>query len=399
MHEYPPASGVVDQFLSNIVLGLYDMARADSVGNRFPIPVLSDPASIHAVLGDQARFVKSLGLLGAWGTSRFNANGAEWEVRRALTQRAYLSAGAEQNAGAVRKIYEARLAAADDDSLESIQRALMLAASETFFSAFNCDADLVGLLELFERARPHIKRLQFFTWHAPSASERNALRDEANEITRAFERLVRQSPTVLDLVASFDAASGLSEFDAFHELLMNFFAAIETTAATLCFAVDRLGLGASVQNRLHEEALHEGDVYLNCFIDETLRYFPTVPFVVREAVEDTRLGGTVLAKGHSFLISIVGLHHDVRKWAEPDVFDSSRKEFLTSTYDRRSFLPFLAGPRMCGGARLARLELREGLKAFVRTFETTNDSEAVGFDYGITLRPRSLGRMTFSRRS
>src|SRR5882757_11380444 len=100
----------------------------------------------------------------------------------------------------------------------------MLAASETFFAAFNCEADLVGLLELFERARPHIKRLQFFTWQAASASERDALRDEANAITRSFEQIVGQSPTILKLVASFDAAAlGVAAFDPYHELLMNFF--------------------------------------------------------------------------------------------------------------------------------------------------------------------------------
>lgn len=399
MHQDPPPGAAIDQFLSNIVRSLYEMAREDGGGRRFPIPVLSDFGSVHAVLGDPARFVKSLGLLGAWGKSRFNASGAEWDMRRALTQRAYLSAGAEQNAGAVGTIYQARLATAEL-SLDGIQRALMLAASETFLAAFDCEADLVALLEVFDRARPHVKRLQFFTWQAPSVSERDALREEADAITRSFQNIVGQSPTLLKLVASFDAAAqGVAGFDPYHELLMNFFAAIETTAATLCFAIDRLGLSVAVQDRLHDEILKGTDFYLNCFINETLRYFPTVPFVVRDAVEDTRLGGAVLARGQTFLISIVGLHHDPRAWGDAHVFDSSRKEFLTDTYDRRSFLPFLAGPRMCGGARLARLELREGLKAFVRGCKTTNDSEAVGFDYGITLRPRSLGRMTFSRRS
>lgn len=399
MHQNSLSSGDIDQFLSSIVLSLYDMTRPDGSCHSFPIPVLSDSVSVHAVLGDQARFVKSLGLLGAWGDSRFNTHGAEWELRRALTQRAYLSAGAEQKAGQVGEIYDARLAAADV-SLAGIQRALMLAASETFLAAFDCEADLVGLLELFERARPHVKRLQFFTWRAPSAAERDALSEESQAITRAFGQIVGQSPSMLNLLASLDAAArDIVAFDPVHELLMNFFAAIETTAATLCFAIDRLGLSTSVQDRLHEDILNDNDVHLNCFINETLRCFPTVPFVVRQAVEETRLGGAVVARGQAFLISIVGLHHDPRAWGDAHVFDASRKEFLTDSYDRRAFLPFLAGPRMCGGARLARLELREGLKAFLRRFSVTNDSVAVGLDYGITLRPRALGRMTFSRRS
>jgi cytochrome P450 len=392
-------SAAIDLFLNNIVLALYTAARSGGSGNQIPVPVLSDADSVHAVLSDPARFVKSMGLLGAWGNSRFNTNGVEWEARRALTQRAYLLAGADQNGQTLRAIYEARIAAAEG-SLEGMQRALMLAASESFFAAFNCNADPERLFELFERARTHIKRLQFFTWQAPSASESDALRGEANSVTRDFEREVRQSPTVQELITSFeDQMTSVSGFDPFHELLMNFFAAIETTAATLCFAIDRLGVSARVQERLHEEVTRNEDTYLSCFIQETLRYFPTIPFVVRETVEKTTLGGTTIAEGQPFMISIVGLHHDKRKWTDPDVFDTSRAEFLTSSYDRRSFLPFLAGPRMCGGAKLARLELKEGLRAFVRAFETKNDSENVGFDYGITLRPRALGRVTFSRRA
>jgi cytochrome P450 len=395
----PAQNSAVDQFLNNVVHDLYTMAKSGrGAVNRIPVEVISDTDSVHAILSQPARFTRSLGLLGSWGNSRFNANGVEWDLRRALTQRAYLSAGADENAHSIRAIYEKRIAVAEC-SLASIQRALMLAATESFFAAFDCRADCERLFQFFERAREHVKRLQFFTWHAPSVSETDALRDEANRVSRDFEREVRSSPTIQELIASFsEQAANVTGFDPFHELLMNFFAAIETTAATLCFAIDRLGTSAMVQKRLHDEILQGKDVYSACFIQETLRYFPAIPFVVREATEETKLGATMIGKRQPFLISIVGLHHDKRRWTDPDVFDTSRMEFLTNNFDRRSFLPFLAGPRMCGGAKLARLELNEGLRAFIRRFETKNDSEEVGFDYGITLRPRALGNITFYRR-
>lgn len=399
MVHNPISPAAIDLFLNDLVSALYRMARPAGRDHRLTVPVLSHPDAVHAVLNNPGQFPKSWGLLGDWGRSRFTANGAEWQWRRALTQRAYVSAGSEQNGEAVRAVYEARLANADN-SPAGIQRALMLAASEVFFSAFGCTADLEELLSLFERARAHIKRLQFFTWHNPTDSDSAAIRDEARDITQDFEGTVGRSTTIQRLIASFKAqAAEQAVFDPFHELLMNFFAAIETTAATLCFAIDRLGLNAAAQDRLHSEDLQGGEVYINCFINETLRYFPTVPFVVREAAEKIELDGIALLRGQTFLISIIGLHHDVQRWVEPEIFDSSRQEFLTNTFDRRSFLPFLVGPRMCGGAKLAGLELREGLRAFVRSFEVSNSSEDVGFDYGITLRPRHLGEMTFGRRS
>ena len=398
MVHNPVSLAAIDQFLNDLVFALYEKARPTGAGRPLSVPILSNPDAVHAVLSNPGQFAKSWGLLGAWGRSRFTANGAEWQLRRALTQRAYLSAGAEQNGHAVSAVYDARLSDVDN-SMASLQRALMLAASDVFLSAFDCTADLEDLLRLFERARPHIKRLQFFTWHKPAASDMAMICDEAHDITQEFKGTVGRSPTIQRLIASFAGqAAELAGFDPFHELLMNFFAAIETTVATLCFAIDRLGLSARAQDRLHGEDLRGGDTYLNCFINETLRYFPTVPFVVREAAEDVELDGITLRQGQTFLISIVGLHFDVQRWVEPEIFDSSRQEFLTNTYDRRSFLPFLAGPRMCGGAKLAGLELREGLRAFVRRFEVSNSSEDVGFDYGITLRPRHLGAMTFARR-
>jgi len=399
MVHNPVSPAAIDRFLNDLVFALYRLARPAGGDHRLAVPVLSKPDAVHAVLNNPGQFPKSWGLFGDWGRSRFTANGAEWQWRRALTQRAYVSAGSEQNGGAVRAVYEARLSDADD-SLAGIQRALMLAASEVFFSALGCTTDLEELLSLFERARAHIKRLQFFTWHNPTESDSAAIRDEARDITQDFERTVGRSPTIQRLVNSFTAqAAEQANFDPFHELLMNFFAAIETTAATLCFAIDRLGINAAAQDRLRREDQQGGDAYLDCFINETLRYFPTVPFVVREAAEEVELDGIALLQGQTFVISIVGLHHDVERWGEPEIFDSSRQEFLTNTFDRRSFLPFLAGPRMCGGAKLAGLELREGLRAFVRSFEVSNSSEDIGFDYGITLRPRHLGKMTFGRRS
>jgi len=396
----PPASSAsVDDFLNHLVMSLYTMARGGA-GIQLPVAVISDPASVQAILAKPGLFAKSLGLLGDWGDSRFNTNGNEWETRKALTQRAYLSAGANHNADRTGTIYQTRIDRAEA-SLDGIHRALMLAATETFFAAFDCTVDVERLLVIFERARPHIRRLQFFTWHPLSAFEREGLRDEADGIARDFEREVRQSRKLMELIASFrESAAGIDRFDPFHELLMNFFAGIETTAATLCFAVDRLGVDARVQQRVYEEILQGNeDKYANCLIMETLRYFPTVPFVVRRATESANLGSLVINKDQQILVSIVGLHHDAKSWKEPEIFDASRAEFLNDSYDRRAFLPFLAGPRMCGGARLANLELREGLRALVRRFETTNDSEDVGFDYGITLRPRAAGSISFRRRS
>ncbi len=57
------------------------------------------------------------------------------------------------------------------------------------------------------------------------------------------------------MVVFRNRAESLQDFNPFDELLMNFFAGIETTAATLCFAIDRLGIDPRVERRLYDEVV------------------------------------------------------------------------------------------------------------------------------------------------
>jgi cytochrome P450 len=223
---------------------------------------------------------------------------------------------------------------------------------------------------------------------------------EGRTLMRHFADRAFGSTAISALLARFaDRAEDLKNFDPLEELLMNFFAGIETTTSTLSFAIDRLGSDPRIQQRLYDEIqAADEDKYLNCFIQETMRFFPPIPFVVREAAANDSLNGVTLSKGQVILISVVGLHHNGSYWNEPEIFDCSRSEFLNDSYNRRAFLPFLAGPRMCGGARLAKLELIEGLKAAVRQFTFGGRTDDVGFDYGLALRPKSWTEVNFSRR-
>ncbi|MFY9684467.1 MAG: cytochrome P450, partial [Pseudolabrys sp.] len=188
-------------------------------------------------------------------------------------------------------------------------------------------------------------------------------------------------------------------FVAVEELLMNFFAGIETTAAVLSFGIDRLGVDTRVQERLLGEVEADDDCpYLECFINETMRYFPPIPFVVRQATVNAEIGSCDIKVGQLVVLSIVGVHHHPHYWKEPAVFDCSRAEFVQNTYDRRAFLPFISGPRTCGGATLARVELIEGLKALIRRFEIHRNGDQVSFDYGLALRPKSWELVEINRR-
>lgn len=388
------------EFLDGIVFQLYAMAKGEA-GSHVNASVLADAASIHEILSQPARFPKpvSMGLIGALGESRFTANGSEWQVRRALTQNAYLQAGSAGNAAAVSAIYNARFASCDATP-EGVHRALILASTEVFLHSLGCEADVERLLGFFGSARQYLKCLQYYSWNEPCPTDLSTLREEASLLVAQFDQETSSSASISRLLTDFHGrADKLEDFNALHELLMNFLAGIETTAATLSFAIDRLGIDRRVEARLFAEI---GDgvqtPYIDCFLQETMRYFPAIPFVVREAAADTTINSVPVAKGQKIILSIVGLHHNASYWDEPTIFDCSRAEFMNNSYNRRAFLPYLAGARMCGGAKLANLELVEGLKAFIRAFAVSGSTDQIGFDYGLALRPKSWAAISFARR-
>ena len=182
---------------------------------------------------------------------------------------------------------------------------------------------------------------------------------------------------------------------------MNFFAGIETSAATLGWAITCLGADSRVQERAYQEAARdEGPTpYLDCFLNETMRYFPAIPFVIREVASATTLDGVELRPNSLVLVSVIGVHHHRQYWKEPHIIHTARTEFLENSYDRRAFIPFLTGPRMCGGARLARLEVTQGLRAFLRLFRVTRGTDEFWFDYGLAMRPNSWTRIEIERRN
>lgn len=111
--------------------------------------------------------------------------------------------------------------------------------------------------------------------------------------------------------------------------------------------------------------------YLECVINETLRLYPTVPYIGRTMTEDFQLTPDyILPKGCSVTIFLYRLHRDPEIYPNPEVFNPDR--FLPNEVQGRNafaFCPFSAGPRNCIGQKFAMLELKATLSAIVRRFK------------------------------
>ncbi|KDQ14474.1 hypothetical protein BOTBODRAFT_174671 [Botryobasidium botryosum FD-172 SS1] len=156
------------------------------------------------------------------------------------------------------------------------------------------------------------------------------------------------------------------------------FAGHETTSRTLNALLTLLALYQEEQEKAYQEikrVLPDGrdptfedfesfTQIRNC-IQETMRIYPSVNFIIREAMEDTQLNVTnratgdvshtvVLEKGARVLVNVVGIHRNPRHFPDPDIFKSSRWD--DDSIDTDAFAGFGQGPRACIGRKFSLAE-------------------------------------------
>jgi cytochrome P450 len=125
-------------------------------------------------------------------------------------------------------------------------------------------------------------------------------------------------------------------------------------------------------------------------VKESMRLFPPVPMLSRQAVKDTTLGGRSIKAGTSMITSIYALHRHGTRWQNPHAFDPTRfapdKERAISRY---GYMPFGAGPRICIGMAFALIEATVMLATMIRAVRL----EATGANPApvarVTLFPRN----------
>lgn len=397
----------IDGMLNNLVYALFTRSGLQDEGELGKVPreignlvVFDHPEAVDRIAKTPALFRKNFSLISALGFSRFNTNDEEWATRRAITQDRYLAAAKPAHEQGVAEVFGNCLAGCET-SLAGIQQALFAGAMTIFYQAFGLVAQAGPTATLLDRTREVLRRLQYYSWVTPTDAERNSAIHDARAIIADFGSQLTADPrTVAEMARFSEKAGGIGGFSPIEEFVMNLFAGVETTVTTVLWVIDRLGANHKAQERVHEEIAgdEKETPFTDCFINETMRYFPPIPFLTREVGTDTVIDGTALRAGQLIMLSIVGVHQHPAFWENPRTFDASRKEFINNSFDRRAFIPFLTGPRMCGGARLGRLEVEQAVRAVVRQFAFTRADDVIRFDYGLALRPASGMSVTVSRR-
>ncbi|KAF8796724.1 Cytochrome P450 3A11 like protein [Argiope bruennichi] len=151
-----------------------------------------------------------------------------------------------------------------------------------------------------------------------------------------------------------------------------FLAGYDTTASTLSFATYLLALNQSIQDKLRDEVdtvLEECNgkfsyyviknmKYMDNVLAETLRLYPPIYRLERQANADCRLddSGIAIRKGMLVTVPVYAMNRDSKYWEDPETFNPDR--FETTNKKNPYFLPFGSGPKNCVGMRFAEIEMK-----------------------------------------
>jgi cytochrome P450 len=111
-------------------------------------------------------------------------------------------------------------------------------------------------------------------------------------------------------------------------------------------------------------------------LKESMRVYPPVPMLTRQAVSDVTIGSHAIRAGTSIVMPIYAIHRHRKRWHDPNLFDPTRfapeNEAKISRYQ---YLPFGAGPRVCIGMAFAMIEATAMLATILQAarFEAVDD--------------------------
>ena len=176
--------------------------------------------------------------------------------------------------------------------------------------------------------------------------------------------------------------TGMTDRQVRDEAMTIFLAGFETTSLSLAWMCHLLATHPEVQSRLRtgvQQVL--GDrrpgaddcahlPYAEAVVNETLRLFPPVGMVGREALEDVELGGFLVHKGTAVWPTPWITHRDPEIWDMALEFRPQRWAAESrASMPSHAFLPFGGGPHNCVGRMYAMIEMVLGISTIVREFE------------------------------
>lgn len=382
----------------------------------------------HEDFGKQRATIR--GLSPMVGNGLFSSDGDFWLRQRRMMQPAFhrqrvASYGAEMVEAAQRMLSRWHDGDERDVHHEMTQLTLAIVAKTLFNADISGEASSIGrtVTQALESTNNRMNSLIASTipYAVPTPGNlrlRRAVRRLNDLIYRiiAERRASGEDPgdllSVLLLAHDQDDGAGMTDRQLRDELMTLLGAGHETTAVALSWAWYLLAQHPNVEKKLHTEledvlgdrAPNADDFprlrYTQMIVQETLRLYPPVWVIGREARRETALGGYPVSAGTALLLSSWVVQRDPRYFERPEEFDPDRwADGLVDRLPKYAYFPFGAGQRMCIGAGFATMEATLIIAAVAQRYRFALLPEPpVELKVAITLRPKHGIPMTLHRR-
>ncbi|KAJ9577095.1 hypothetical protein L9F63_006332, partial [Diploptera punctata] len=186
------------------------------------------------------------------------------------------------------------------------------------------------------------------------------------------------------LLETSEGGKHLTDTDIREEVDTFMFEGHDTTSAGICWTLFLLGSHPEIQDKVYKEleSIFEGSnrpatmrdlaemKYLERTIKESLRLYPSVPFIGRILKEDTKIGNYLIPGGCMMNLQIYHVHRNSDQYPDPEAFNPDN--FLPERVAQRhpyAYIPFSAGPRNCIGQKFAILEEKTVISSVLRNFK------------------------------
>jgi cytochrome P450 len=393
--------------------------------------LLNHPEDIGCVLrGNYRQFRKDRGtrmLSSFLGQGLVTSDGELWRRQRRLTQPAF-QLDQIQKYGSImveateRLLRDWQPGQTRDIHADMMRLTLDIVAQTLFSARMTGQADRVG--RAMEVIMHHFASILILIpgWHwLPTPGNRRYYKAVRELDAVMYETIAQRRASGAggtDLLARFLAAqdedgSQMTDRQLRDELVTLFLAGHETTALALSFCFYLLAghpdaearLAAEVDEVLHGQPPTNADVpglrYTEWVVKESMRLYPPVPSIGREALSDCEIHGYHVPKGTQLALLQWVVHRDPRWFADPEVFQPERWDNdLAKRLPRCAYFPFGDGPRICIGNHFAMMEAVLILATVIQRYRL-----ALAPDHrlellpSVTLRPKHGIKMVLHERA
>ncbi|MDG2029507.1 MAG: cytochrome P450 [Phycisphaerales bacterium] len=388
----------------------------DQHGSRKVI-LINDPVDVQTVMHSPS-IVRSEAMRTLAGDGLIFSDGDKWRERRRSMQPSFPPADPDRHVGEVDWAVAGLVSRLEDfadgpDTFQLLDEMLRFTTRLIYRVAFGIELEVdheTGpmLIRFFDAAAR--TSMAFIDAQSPlDISAMRTFQSARKELDLEIESIIERGRRtgvgedhVLGvLLRMVSGESGFTEEDVQDEIRTLLLAGAETTSNVLTWLFLLLDAHPNVRSEIESELdVDSESELLQASILETLRLFPPVWFISRQAIAPVTVSECTFDEGDWAFICTYLVQRNPDYWNEPNSFLPGRFAKGFKLPHRYSWFPFGGGRHLCLGKALGELESFESARSIMKSFRLVRaDSEPLPPRIGLVLKPLHDVPMRVERRT